>query len=151
MPELPAGAHWQYEPKWDGFRCLAFKDADEVYQYIGKLFEDLVKWIWGGRIRSIPTPDLFSGSVTIFAATVNAMQRVEEIRERVRADGITHLLVRHDILQDYERSPIVDERRPREENVAKLALMTAFFTEGTRMIKGDQKFWLIELPPARGR
>ncbi|HXJ83639.1 MAG TPA: branched-chain amino acid ABC transporter permease [Candidatus Methylomirabilis sp.] len=34
------------------------------------LFEDLVKWIWGGRIRSIPSPDLFSGSVTIFQATV---------------------------------------------------------------------------------
>jgi branched-subunit amino acid ABC-type transport system permease component len=34
------------------------------------LFEDLVKWIWGGRIRSIPAPDLFSGSVTIFSATV---------------------------------------------------------------------------------
>ena len=82
---------------------------------------------------------------------VRAASRVEEIRERVRADGITHLLVRHDILGDYERSPIVDEQRPREENVAKLALMTAFFTEGTRMIKGDQKFWLIELPPARGR
>jgi branched-subunit amino acid ABC-type transport system permease component len=34
------------------------------------LFEDLVKWIWGGRIRSIPSPDLFSGSVTVFGATV---------------------------------------------------------------------------------
>ena len=34
------------------------------------LFEDLVKWIWGGRIRSIPPPDLFKGSVTIFGATI---------------------------------------------------------------------------------
>jgi branched-subunit amino acid ABC-type transport system permease component len=34
------------------------------------LFEDLVKWIWGGRIRSIPGPQLFSGSVTILGATV---------------------------------------------------------------------------------
>src|SRR5258705_12194853 len=34
------------------------------------LFEDLVKWIWGGRIRSIPTPALFSGSVTLFGATI---------------------------------------------------------------------------------
>src|SRR6266516_901661 len=34
------------------------------------LFEDLVKWIWGGRIRSIPPPDLFSRSVKIFGATV---------------------------------------------------------------------------------
>ncbi len=34
------------------------------------LFEDLVKWIWGGRIRSIPPPELFSGSVTILGATI---------------------------------------------------------------------------------
>jgi len=34
------------------------------------LFEDLVKWIWGGRIRSIPTPALLSGPVTIWGATI---------------------------------------------------------------------------------
>jgi ATP-dependent DNA ligase len=28
--ELPDGAGWQYEPKWDGFRCLARRDRDEV-------------------------------------------------------------------------------------------------------------------------
>jgi ATP-dependent DNA ligase len=28
--ELPAGGDWQYEPKWDGFRCLAFRDGDKV-------------------------------------------------------------------------------------------------------------------------
>jgi hypothetical protein len=70
----------------------------------------------------------------------------EDIRARVRAAGITHLLVRHDILFDYARSPIVDERRPREENVAKLELMRAFFTQGTRLLKGDARFWLIALP-----
>lgn len=36
------------------------------------LFEDLVKWIWGGRIRSIPPPDLFSGSVSVWGATIPA-------------------------------------------------------------------------------
>jgi branched-subunit amino acid ABC-type transport system permease component len=34
------------------------------------LFEDLVKWIWGGRIRSIPPPDAFAGSVTFWGTTV---------------------------------------------------------------------------------
>jgi branched-subunit amino acid ABC-type transport system permease component len=34
------------------------------------LLEDLVKWIWGGRIRSIPPPDLFSGSTTLFGAII---------------------------------------------------------------------------------
>ncbi len=28
--ELPDGAGWQFEPKWDGFRCLARRDGDEV-------------------------------------------------------------------------------------------------------------------------
>ena len=27
---LPEGEDWRYEPKWDGFRCLAFKAADRV-------------------------------------------------------------------------------------------------------------------------
>src|SRR5665647_886299 len=27
---LPEADGWQYEPKWDGFRCLAFKSSDEV-------------------------------------------------------------------------------------------------------------------------
>ena len=28
--ELPAGPEWQYEPKWDGFRCLAFRDGKKI-------------------------------------------------------------------------------------------------------------------------
>ena len=28
--ELPDGKGWQYEPKWDGFRCLARRDGGEV-------------------------------------------------------------------------------------------------------------------------
>jgi ATP-dependent DNA ligase len=28
--ELPIGNGWQYEPKWDGFRCLARRDGEEV-------------------------------------------------------------------------------------------------------------------------
>jgi ATP-dependent DNA ligase len=32
MPEseLPVGPEWHYEPKWDGFRCLAFRDGPRV-------------------------------------------------------------------------------------------------------------------------
>ncbi|HET7296455.1 MAG TPA: hypothetical protein VFI66_04895 [Gemmatimonadales bacterium] len=69
-----------------------------------------------------------------------------EIRARARAAGITHLLVRHDVLFDYARSPVVDDRRARAENLAKLELLANFFRDGTRLIRGDQKFWLIELP-----
>jgi ATP-dependent DNA ligase len=27
---LPEGPQWQYEPKWDGFRCLAFRDKKNI-------------------------------------------------------------------------------------------------------------------------
>ena len=26
-PELPVGDGWRYEPKWDGFRALVFRDG----------------------------------------------------------------------------------------------------------------------------
>lgn len=28
--DIPKGEQWQYEPKWDGFRCVAFRDGDSV-------------------------------------------------------------------------------------------------------------------------
>jgi ATP-dependent DNA ligase len=27
---LPSGPEWQFEPKWDGFRCLAFRDGNDI-------------------------------------------------------------------------------------------------------------------------
>jgi len=30
VDELPSGAGWQFEPKWDGFRCLVYKDGKDV-------------------------------------------------------------------------------------------------------------------------
>ncbi|MDX6631612.1 MAG: hypothetical protein QOH00_3858, partial [Gaiellales bacterium] len=29
--ELPEGDGWRYEPKWDGFRTIVFRDGDDVY------------------------------------------------------------------------------------------------------------------------
>ena len=48
MDEIPVGDEWQYEPKWDGFRCLVFRDGDEVYlqskagQPLARYFPDVV-------------------------------------------------------------------------------------------------------------
>jgi ATP-dependent DNA ligase len=49
VPDLPAGPQWQYEPKWDGFRCLAFRDGDAVRiqskagKPLGRYFPDVVE------------------------------------------------------------------------------------------------------------
>lgn len=71
-----------------------------------------------------------------------------EVQAQARAAGITHLMIRHDVLLDYDQSPIVDDRRLREQNVEKMDIFKAFLTNGTRIIRRDGKFMLIELPPS---
>jgi ATP-dependent DNA ligase len=45
---IPAGENWTYEPKWDGFRCLAFRSGKDVLlqsksgQPLGRYFPELV-------------------------------------------------------------------------------------------------------------
>src|ERR1041385_5040334 len=31
VSELPPGEGWLFEPKWDGFRALIFRDGDELF------------------------------------------------------------------------------------------------------------------------
>jgi hypothetical protein len=48
VAELPDGPEWQYEPKWDGFRCLAFRNRGDVHlqsksgQPLARYFPELV-------------------------------------------------------------------------------------------------------------
>jgi ATP-dependent DNA ligase len=30
VDEIPVGPAWRYEPKWDGFRCLVFRDGSKI-------------------------------------------------------------------------------------------------------------------------
>lgn len=52
---LPDGEGWRFEPKWDGFRVLAFRDGDEVelqskgLKPLGRYFPELVE-----LIRALP-------------------------------------------------------------------------------------------------
>jgi len=49
VDELPTGADWQFEPKWDGFRCVAFRDGDRIDlmskagKPLARYFPDLVE------------------------------------------------------------------------------------------------------------
>jgi ATP-dependent DNA ligase len=40
---IPNGKEWQYEPKWDGFRCLLTRDASTVAMY-SKAGQDLSRY-----------------------------------------------------------------------------------------------------------
>src|SRR5690348_9097626 len=55
VKEIPRGSGWLYEPKWDGFRCLAFRDGDEIVlqskagQPLARYFPELVE-----QLRNLP-------------------------------------------------------------------------------------------------
>jgi len=48
VDEIPRGDNWQYEPKWDGFRCVAFRKGERVLlqskagQPLGRYFPEIV-------------------------------------------------------------------------------------------------------------
>ena len=52
---LPDGEGWEFEPKWDGFRCLAWRDGGEVYlqsksgKPLGRYFPEIVDTILAMR------------------------------------------------------------------------------------------------------
>ncbi|QIK97061.1 ATP-dependent DNA ligase [Sphingomonas sp. HDW15A] len=54
--ELPTEPGWQFEPKWDGFRCIAVRDGGEVALWsksgkpLGRYFPDVVEMI--GRMKA---------------------------------------------------------------------------------------------------
>src|SRR4051812_48980443 len=49
VENIPSGKNWQYEPKFDGFRCLAFRKEKQVLlqskagQPLGRYFPELVE------------------------------------------------------------------------------------------------------------
>jgi ATP-dependent DNA ligase len=55
VDEIPKDAGWRFEPKWDGFRCLAFRAGDDVELHaksgkpLGRYFPDVVE-----MLRALP-------------------------------------------------------------------------------------------------
>ena len=56
VDEIPQGEQWQYEPKWDGFRCLVFRDGERVEmqsksgQSLGRYFPELIDAV--GKLKA---------------------------------------------------------------------------------------------------
>jgi ATP-dependent DNA ligase len=58
VDRLPEGDGWQYEPKWDGFRCLAFKDGDDDTALRSKAGQPLERYFpeVASAMRALPVP-----------------------------------------------------------------------------------------------
>lgn len=67
VPELPAAGDWIYEPKWDGFRVLFFRDGEEVYlqsrdsKPLNRYFPEVVEVIR----RGVPERSVLDGELVM--------------------------------------------------------------------------------------
>jgi ATP-dependent DNA ligase len=88
--ELPAGPGWHYEPKWDGFRCLAFRAGGEVEikaksgKSLARFFPELLD-----NLRALrPGAFVLDGELTIAhdgALSFDALQaRLHPAESRIR-------------------------------------------------------------------
>jgi len=92
VSEIPdEGGEWQYEPKWDGFRCLAFKNGSEVHlqsksgQPLERYFPELVE-----RLQRVKAPDFVVDGEIVVPGPGGALsfdsllQRIHPAASRVR-------------------------------------------------------------------
>ena len=70
---------------------------------------------------------------------------VQELRAKTASMGIKYVLARHDFLFDYSKSTLVDDKKSRAENDAKLKIAKEFILDPTNTIRADNKFSLIKV------
>ena len=118
--ELPAGPGWQYEPKWDGFRCLARRDGSDIEltsksgKPLARYFPDMAEMIGSLKARRflidgelvIPAGDALS-----FAALQMRLHPAESRVRKLAAETPAEFVL-FDILE-LDRTRIADQ--PQEE------------------------------------
>src|SRR5947207_2802958 len=130
VDEIPTGDGWQYEPKWDGFRCLAFRDGDEVFlqskagQPLGRYFPEVVDAVRGLKARKF----VLDGEIVVpiggSLSFDDLLQRIHPAESRIRklASETPALYIVFDLLVDDRGAALVEhpllERRPALEAFA---------------------------------
>jgi ATP-dependent DNA ligase len=130
VDEIPAGPGWQYEPKWDGFRCLAFRDRDHV-ELQSKNGRSLTRYFpeVAAYLRALPAPSfVLDGEIVIPVdrrlSFDDLLQRIHPAASRVErlARERPAVLIVFDLLVDASGGSLIArplrERRQRLEAFA---------------------------------
>jgi ATP-dependent DNA ligase len=130
VPEIPVGPEWVYEPKWDGFRCLAFRDGDAVElvsragQPLARYFPEIVE-----AVKAIPARRaVLDGEIVVPVGETlsfdDLLQRIHPAESRVRklAAETPGVYLVFDLLADERGRSLLDspwsERRAALERFA---------------------------------
>jgi ATP-dependent DNA ligase len=117
VAELPSGEEWHYEPKFDGFRCLAFKDGREVDlrsksgQPFNRYFPEVV-----AELEKLPADRfVLDGELVVPAGERlsfdELLMRIHPARSRVERLAREHpaLMIVFDLLVDEEGAALVSQ------------------------------------------
>ncbi|HLH87747.1 MAG TPA: ATP-dependent DNA ligase [Xanthobacteraceae bacterium] len=156
---IPTGPEWQYEPKWDGFRCLIFRDGDKAQlqsksgKPLTRYFPEIVaaakdvdakRFVLDGEIV-VPDARAFSFDALL--------QRIHPAASRINrlAAETPALMIVFDLLADERGKALVDqplaERRPLLEDFARKHLRghDRFRLSPATMRLADAKRWLARV------
>jgi ATP-dependent DNA ligase len=129
VDEIPQGGGWQYEPKWDGFRCLAFRSGKEIElqskaeKPLGRYFPEIVAALGELSARQF----VLDGELVVpVEGRLNfdqLLQRIHPADSRVRKLVKEHpaLFIVFDLLADGQSllGRSLGERRPLLEDFAR--------------------------------
>src|SRR6266513_1262179 len=127
---IPSGPGWQYEPKWDGFRCLVFRNGDSVElqskgeKPLARYFPEIVAAMKALPSRHFVLPGALVVPIGGHLDFDQLLQRIHPAESRVRklAGEYPAVLIAFDLLAEGTRSFMdqpLSERRRRLEAFAR--------------------------------
>jgi hypothetical protein len=72
-------------------------------------------------------------------------RNVEELRGKAAAMNVQYVLARHDFMFNYDRSPLVDDAKPRAENEGRLRIAREFILDKANAVRTDERFSLVKV------
>jgi len=116
VDETPVGPEWQYEPKWDGFRCVVFRDGADVKlqsksgRPLTRYFPELVE-----AIRKLKSQTfILDGEIVVRAngsfSFDALLQRIHPAESRIRTLSVETpaILIVFDLLVGADNRSLVD-------------------------------------------
>lgn len=156
---IPIGPEWEYEPKWDGFRCIAFRQGRAVElqskagQSLTRYFPEMVAALEAVKARKF----VLDGELIVTRegrlSFDDLLQRIHPAASRVLKLSATHpaQMVVFDLLVDEKGASLLSkplgERRRRLEafHAAYLAKHDRIVLSGSTRDPAVAKEWLKEM------
>lgn len=144
VDELPVGSGWLYEPKWDGFRCLALKDGARVElqgksgKSLARYFPEVVKTLSEIKLASAALDGELRIEIDGIASFDALQMRLHPAATRIKklSEETPATLVVFDTLLNANGMPI--HELPLEKRQAELRRIARKFKNGLSMSESTE-------------